>query len=520
MPNRRFVVVEAVESRTLFAAPVQIVPIHGAGCACCAGLANAARETAETSVGPQVAAAAAVNFSAKINFQPSGASTPSGYTADTGKTYRAQNGLSYGWRTDNSGGTRDRNSSKSPDQSYDTLNHFSSSQKWELAVPSGNYSVRLVSGDPSYTDSVLKFAVEGKTIMDARPAGKNYWVERSLVVTVTDGRLTLSTFSGAQNAKVNFVHVQSVSGSLKVTDKITWSKQTDGRAPISRVESGVVQLGNKLYVMGGYTNGYGSTSTRVDVLDMSTRKWSTAASLPGSQTHAGAATDGRYIYWVAGQYGPLFSTQGTNEGWRFDPAANKWSRFANLPKVRFGGGMAYVNGFLHFFGGTDASRNVAQADHWKLNLNSSNPQWTAAAPMPFPGDHLSHAVVNGKIYVMGGEHDHGKSYVQHDYTFRYDPATDRWTRLADMPTPKSHFEGATLVINNKIYAIAGQVDKELLTGESAVYDIATNKWTLGTPFPEKRKGVAAGILNNKIFLSGGDSYQNGQPRDLWIGTLG
>jgi N-acetylneuraminic acid mutarotase len=514
------VLIEGIEGRRLLSAPVQIVPIHAAGCACCSGNAVASGQLQDLRVDEETEAEAQAGLSAKINFQTPSSTTPSGYLPDTGKSYRSQNGFSYGWKTDNSSKTRDRNASNSPDQRYDTLNHFPTSQKWELAVPTGYYSVHLVAGDPSYTDSVFKFALEGKTILDARPAGENYWVERTMIVSVTDGRLTLSTLSGAQNAKVSFIDVQGVSGPLKVTDKITWSKQTDGRAPISRVESGVVQLGNKLYVMGGYTNGYGSTSTRVDVLNMSTRTWSTAASLPGSQTHAGAATDGQYIYWVAGQYGPLFSTQGTNESWRYDPSTNQWSRFVNLPQVRFGGGLTYVDGFLHFFGGDDATRNVAQADHWKLDLSDPTPQWTAAAPMPFPGDHLSHAVVGDKIFVMGGEYDHGNTYVQHNYTFRYNTASDTWTRLADMPTPKSHFEASTLVINNKIYAIAGQVDHELLTAESAVYDIAANKWTLGTPFPEKRKGVAAGIFNNKIYLSGGDSFQNGQPRDLWIGTLG
>jgi len=80
------------------------------------------------------------------------------------------------------------------------------------------------------------------------------------------------------------------------------------------------------------------------------------------------------------------------------------------------------------------------------------------------GDHLSHAVINGQIYAIGGEHDHhsramddNAQYVQHKYLFRYDPASDTWTRLADAPFGGSHNEGTTLVINGKILAPDGSI---------------------------------------------------------------
>lgn len=459
-------------------------------------------------------------FEAKINFQPADGAAVSGYATDAGQTYRSQGGLTYGWATDNASRHRRRNASSSPDARYDTLAHVANTQKWEVAVPSGTFSVRLVAGDPSYLDSVHRFRVEGVTAMDATPSSANRWIDRTVTVTVNDGRLTIAPRSDAVNAKLTFVEVRQTSGPASFAGTIRWTRQSDGYAPIPRVESGVVQLGNKLYVMGGFWNHtYDQVTRRVDVLDLATRQWSRAADLPGSQTHAGAATDGRYIYWVAGQYGPRLSTQGTREGWRFDPQANRWTRFADLPQVRFGGALVHLNGRLHFFGGDDATRVTAKADHWVLNLSAPDPHWERRASMPFAGDHLSHAVHNGKIYAIGGEHDHGRTYVQHKYTLRYDPSVDAWTRLADMPTAKSHFEGSTLLINGKIYCITGQIDNQLLTDEVSVYDIAANRWTRTTAFPEKRKGAAAAYYNGKIYFSGGDSYQNGQPRELWVGEI-
>lgn len=457
--------------------------------------------------------------SVKINFQPDTTNVPAGYIADIGKTYGSRgNGYSYGWGSANEANMRRRNSSWSPDARYDTFGRMFSTQKWEISVPNGTYDVRLVSGDPTRLDSYFKFKIESTTVMDAKPAGLNNWVERSARVTISDGRLTIAPVSGSSNGNLDFVEINTAA-SVPAKKSINWSKQSSGTAPISRVESGVVQVGNKLYVMGGYTGGYGSTSKRVDVLDLATKTWSRLADLPGSQTHAGVTSDGQYIYWASGQFGAMFSTTTTRDVWRFEIATNKWTKFVSLPAARFGGALAHVNGKLYFFGGTSSDRTTSQRDHWMLDLSNTAAGWVSKAPLPFAGDHLSHVVLDGLIYSIGGEHDHGKTYVQHDYMFAYNPSTNSWSRKANLPTPSSHFEGGTVVLNSKIFAISGQIDHEALTSEVRAYDPATNTWSLYSNFPEKRKGPAAGVYNGKIYFSGGDSYQNGQPRELWIGTV-
>jgi hypothetical protein len=121
-------------------------------------------------------------------------------------------GLSYDWNIDNSSWTRDRNSAGSPDQRYDTLIHLQkpgSAGTWELAVPNGRYTVHVVSGDPNNTDSVYKTNVEGTLSVSGTPTSANHWLEATTVVTVSDGRLTITSASGASNNKLNYVDVIS-----------------------------------------------------------------------------------------------------------------------------------------------------------------------------------------------------------------------------------------------------------------------------------------------------------------------
>jgi hypothetical protein len=79
--------------------------------------------------------------------------------------------------------------------------------RWELQVPNGSYRVRVVSGDPSYIDSVFRIQVEGVLALSGTPTSTTHWIEGTVTVNVTDGRLTITNGSGASNDKICFVEV-------------------------------------------------------------------------------------------------------------------------------------------------------------------------------------------------------------------------------------------------------------------------------------------------------------------------
>jgi hypothetical protein len=147
-----------------------------------------------------------------VNFQPAASPVPAGYLADGGLVYGNRgNGQTYGWTIDNAAQTRDRNASNSPDQRYDTLTHFQKPANpdavWEIALINGTYRVRVVSGDPSNIDSVFRTNVEGVLTVNGTPTTSTRWIEGTATVTVTDGRLTIRSASGASNNKICFVEI-------------------------------------------------------------------------------------------------------------------------------------------------------------------------------------------------------------------------------------------------------------------------------------------------------------------------
>lgn len=150
-------------------------------------------------------------FHATVNFQPSGTLVPNGYAPDNGAVFGPRDGgLSYGWNRDNSGWTRDRDDASSPDQRYDTLTHMQKAgggSVWELKVPNGTYTVHIVAGDPDFSDSVYKISAEGVLVVSGAPSSNRHWVEGTAIVTVTDGRLTVTNAPGSSNNKICYIDV-------------------------------------------------------------------------------------------------------------------------------------------------------------------------------------------------------------------------------------------------------------------------------------------------------------------------
>src|SRR5439155_1306108 len=149
---------------------------------------------------------------ARINFQPPGGQVPSGYVPDYGYVFDDRNnGFSYGWDADNSANTYVRDVMS--DVRYDTgiaLEQPAGGQVWEIAVPNGTYDIHLVSGDPSYFDSVHEIAVEGVLAISGGVNVLNRYQEAWRTVTVTNGRLTITNAEGSKNNKLNFIDINQI----------------------------------------------------------------------------------------------------------------------------------------------------------------------------------------------------------------------------------------------------------------------------------------------------------------------
>jgi hypothetical protein len=146
-----------------------------------------------------------------------------------------------------------------------------------------------------------------------------------------------------------------------------------------------------------------------------------------------------------------------------------WSNFNPGPVARYRAGGVTDGTYIYVFGGGDEASDYL-SDLWRWDPFTQT--WTQLANMPTGKQNIQGAYWNGKIYVPGG-------YIGSHITENaiYDIATNTWTTGAPLPATQT---GQTVAFNNKIYNFGGNPGPQNTT---SIYDIATNTWSTGAPMP-------------------------------------
>lgn len=243
------------------------------------------------------------------------------------------------------------------------------------------------------------------------------------------------------------------------------------------------QIGNKLYVFGGWGLGW-----YVSSFDVTTKSWGAAIAFPedlqggelGSVVvHNGKAYMGNFVsarqnYWY--EFNPA-AASGTSPWKRmaispnpsaFDgialnvnnrlfhflgaastavnelnPAANggdgAWTHHGNaaVPNKQRASGFV-INGIGYFGGGVD-DNNVGQRGFYKYDPATNAATVTPIAEMLFSTENAPTFTMNGKGYL-----------IDNQYMYEYDPALDKWTQNKFVLPATVNF---TFVVNNKAYAM-------------------------------------------------------------------
>jgi N-acetylneuraminic acid mutarotase len=200
----------------------------------------------------------------------------------------------------------------------------------------------------------------------------------------------------------------------------------------------------------------------------------------------------------------------------YDPSTDTWSAKASTLRPRARSSASSVNGKIYAMGGNISSGTDSYA--FVDEYDPETDTWTEKASMLTPRDSLFSAVVGGKIYAMGGLQWDGdtRSGVTVNNVEAYDPATDTWLPRAPMPTSKSLAVAA--VVNDKIYVIGG-MSKALSAVTTSVheYDPSTDTWTAKASLPAKRTWAAAVMRDGLIYVFGGaDNYDEPASSSVFV----
>ena len=297
-----------------------------------------------------------------------------------------------------------------------------------------------------------------------------------------------------------------------------WQKVS--KLPTLRVAKATAVVDDQIYLIGGFNldenlGGSAPALSRVDVYDALTNTWHTAAGMLTPRIGARAAVFSTDIYVFGGYIRMALrnelrkKTVYTKTVEVYDTRTDTWIKKRDMPTLRRSFGTAVVDGKIYIIGGSVHNKELGKQVSTGLVevYDPLTDRWEQRADMPTKRGYIDVAVVDDKIYVIGGfillEQGLGLDVDRFSRRIEeYNPKTNSWRRLPDLPTFKYAF--STVVVDREIYTIGGyDLDNhDAYLDLVEVYHPAANRWRLSPPMLTPKMTVAA-VADGTIYLLGG-----------------
>jgi N-acetylneuraminic acid mutarotase len=269
--------------------------------------------------------------------------------------------------------------------------------------------------------------------------------------------------------------------------------------PTVRQEHAVVALGDEIFVIGGFTP---AASSSVAAYDPGSDSWRAVAPFPEVLHHANAGVIGGKLY-VAGFYVGASFTNASGAVYEYDPALDGWTGKTAMPAgtERASACVATLADKLYLLGG---ARNGSVAD--ASVYDPANDAWEELPALPEPREHCAAGAIDGTIIIAGGRAA-GIGGFQPN-TWVYDPVARSYELRAPLLTARGGVAGA--VLEGKLYIFGGEGNAADASGvfpQVEAYDPATDTWEALPNMLAPRHGLAAATSGASIYLPGGASQQ-------------
>ena len=151
---------------------------------------------------------------------------------------------------------------------------------------------------------------------------------------------------------------------------------------------------------------------------------------------------------------------------RYDPKADQWTTLPSMSTARNASATAVLNGKIYVIGGKPSITSVEIYD-------PQNEQWSNGTPLPFVVSHAQALSVNGKILLIAGKN---ASNQDTNKVLEFDPVTSQWTEKATMSFSRAGH--TAILIKDKIWVFGGWAPSPNTLTQVEIYDVANDSWTV------------------------------------------
>ncbi|KAF2164858.1 hypothetical protein M409DRAFT_24763 [Zasmidium cellare ATCC 36951] len=221
--------------------------------------------------------------------------------------------------------------------------------------------------------------------------------------------------------------------------------------------------------------------------------------------------------------------------WNHSPHRPGWTNTTKIPiQPRQENTAAYLDGSIYLLGGIInqtlpdnplGATTTSMVQAYDIDTR----EWRSIASLPTAINHGNVAVVDNKLYILGGLSLQGGNWIaDNNASYVYCSRTNTWRDLAPIPSQHSRGSAAVVTHGSKVYLAGGLRELDLFIGgiydtidTVSVYDTRTDTWddppAAASRLPEGRDHVAAALVDDIFYVLGGrinaTTAPNGGRRD-------
>lgn len=297
----------------------------------------------------------------------------------------------------------------------------------------------------------------------------------------------------------------------KATAPVAWQTVAAQGPVTARHETAFVAHKGKLYLIGG------RRINPVEVFDPATGIWTRKGATPIDLHHVQAVSLGDAIYLVGAFTGRYPNETPVDRVIIYHPDEDRFEDGPMIPEARRRGaaGVAVHKGKIYLVGGSTHGHAYG-FQPWLDRFDPATGKWTVLADAPRARDHFHAAVVGNKLYALGGRlteqrtgHVFDQTVAQSDV---YDLRTGRWETIrgGDIPTPRA---GTMAIAQGRHVVVIGGESGASATAHADVeaFDTRTRRWTAWPSLNRGRHGTGVGAIGSALYVAAGSGNRGGSP---------
>lgn len=293
-------------------------------------------------------------------------------------------------------------------------------------------------------------------------------------------------------------------------EKASWVsiKSSDKSQPVERHEATFINIGHKMYLLGG------RGIKPVSIYDAQKNTWTSGQKPPIEMHHFQAVVYDSMIYVAGALTGPYPDETPIPNIYIYDPKNDQWKVGDEIPEDRRRGstGTVLYQNKIYLIAGIK-NGHVGDNKSWFDVYDPTNRSWQTLPDAPRARDHFQAVVSNNELFMLAGRTTKAPNpwlnTVKEIDVYDFD--AQKWSTLPNhLPTLRAGT--MSIKYNDDLLVIGGEsMIQEPAHAEVEALNTVSKEWTTYPPLLQGRHGTGLSLYKGNLYIASGCGKRGGEP---------